>query len=350
MKHISLVRTLFHGLDGNAFVVGIPPHLDIREALLHSESIHLATAYGHLSGWNLLKESILGSRGKVFLLAGCDHNFTEPELLADWLIASKKRTVQARIFNKQDRYFHPKVLILNAQSTNLKKLPIAIVGSGNLSAGGLLKNVECALFTDRLELVAEIACWFSTLFNDGIPITADFIALYRPLYEKAVRNRERERRSAKRLNERIDGVRKAQIESKTKEVAAGERAFHVVNTNMRYDPEAHHHMLNEGQACAYEEGWKEKIRRIQEGDIVFLYESFGPGIVAFGTANGKAKEDSSENSCCIKLEEFRRICPPISAREITSMNRSQVTFGQVWQRPRLELALKLYEEALRRSL
>jgi hypothetical protein len=134
-----------------------------------------------------------------------------------------------------------------------------------------------------------------------------------------------------------------------KEIMGSHPTFHVVNTNMRYDKEAHRHMLKEHEACAYEERWKGKIKNIAKADVVFLYQSFGPGIVAFGVARGEVIDRSTENSCCMKLERFHRIYPPISAAEISRMNGSPVAFGQTWQRPGRELALKLYEEALRRS-
>jgi hypothetical protein len=135
--------------------------------------------------------------------------------------------------------------------------------------------------------------------------------------------------------------------------------FHAVNTNIRYDsPNAHMHahMLKNHLACAYEEWWMEKIRKIRKDDIVFLYRSKGrypevpgyPGIVALGIATGSVDDRPLENTCCMRLKEFHHLYPPISAGEISAMNGSPITFGQVWQKPNRELAERLYREALNR--
>jgi len=41
-----------------------------------------------------------------------------------------------------------------------------LVGSGNLSAGGLRSNVECFLYTDRFKDVGDLLSWFDGLFSD----------------------------------------------------------------------------------------------------------------------------------------------------------------------------------------
>jgi hypothetical protein len=280
--------------------------------------------------------------------------------LADWLAAAQEDTVFARVFDRTDPYFHPKVLLVNAESNDTHKLRFAIVGSGNLSQGGLLDNVECSAYIDGPESVLQLKSWFERLFTLATPISVDLIREYEPRYRNALRHEEKTRRGGHRLRKRLLQARAASIERKAREVIRETTGFHVVNTNIRWDygPNcAHMNMLRNHEACAYEEGWMEKIRNIKKGDVVFLYRSGKwwhpevpgkPGIVAFGIATGNLRDRPSEDTCCMKLEEFRRVYPPISAAEIAAMNGSRITFGQVWQRPNRELAKKLYQEALNR--
>jgi HKD family nuclease len=351
--------TLFASGKGTAHVVGLPEEFDVREELAKADSVHLATAYGHLSGWTLIEDAVLRCKGPVYLLTGLNHCLTEPALLANWLAAAREDAVFARVFDTPDTCFHPKVLLVNAESNDVKKLRFAIVGSGNLSRGGLLDNIEASAYVDRAESVLELKGWFEWLFTTATPITSDIISEYEPLYRRALRHEEKSRRAAHRVRKRLESARTTSIGLKAKKVIGEITAFHVVNTNIRYDsPDAHMHahMLENHEACAYEEGWKEKIRNINEGDIVFLYRSQKwhpevpgrPGIVAFGIATGSAEDRPLEDSCCMKLKEFHRLYPPISAEEITTMNGSPIAFGQVWQRPNREFAESLYREALNR--
>jgi HKD family nuclease len=350
-------QTLFRRASGEAHVAGLPVGFDIGEELSRADSVHLATAYGHMSGWKLVKDGVLGCRGRVYLLTGLNHDLTEPRLLADWLAAAREDVALARVFDCSGLYFHPKVLLVNAESSNRQKLRFAIVGSGNLSKGGLLANVECSAYIDRSDSLSQLKSWFDHLFCVATPITKDLIAEYEPCYKNAMRHEARSRKATSRLRSRVLRKRALTVERNASATIRDGTEFHVINTNIRYDPKAHEHMLRRHRACAYEEGWMEKIRKIKKGDIVFLYRSMrwhaevpgGAGIVALGIATGVLEERPSKDTSCTGLEEFRRVYPPISAHEITAMNGRPVTFGQVWQRPNRELARALYMEALRRS-
>lgn len=348
-------QTVFQGRDGNAVLFGAPSSFDIKEELAHAESIQLATAFARMSGWNLLKDAILKSEGMVYLLAGLDYNLTEPKLLAQWMDASEKPSINARVFDRHDAFFHPKVLIVNGESRNPQRR-FAVIGSGNLSEAGLLDNVECSIYTDEDKLVAGLSAWFARLFARAIPVTLELITKYEAGYHATAHIRETQRRANRQRRKRIDDVRKAIVAHKLEKTLGKNPTFHVVNTNMKHDKDAQTYMLESHKACAYESGWMEKVENIQKGDVVFLYRSSkwhtevpgGPGIVAFGLATGKLDNRPSENTCCAVLEDFRRIHPPISAPEISSIHGSRVTFGQVWHRPNQDLAKKLYREALRR--
>lgn len=92
----------------------------------------------------------------------------------------------------------------------------------------------------------------------------------------------------------------------------------VVNTNYKYNEEAHNDMLHNGKAAAYYSPWKDKIRRIQKGDKVFLYQS-GTGIVAAGIGTGtvdtKDYKGEPDEEYFMMLDSFHRLKEPLSAGE-----------------------------------
>jgi phosphatidylserine/phosphatidylglycerophosphate/cardiolipin synthase-like enzyme len=77
--------------------------------------------------------------------------------------------------------FHPKVLVVSGEQSR----DFAVVGSGNLSAGGFRDNVECSLFTDDQELVSDLSGWFDEVSKTlAVKLEEPVIRLYEPLYKK----------------------------------------------------------------------------------------------------------------------------------------------------------------------
>jgi len=97
-----------------------------------------------------------------------------------------------------------------------------------------------------------------------------------------------------------------------------EPRFFILNTNKRYDEESHHDMVTNGVAAAFNHPWKEKIEKITEGSVVFLYAN-GVGIVGAGVAPRDVQkveyQGVPENAYRKKLNDYRRV-KPLSAREI----------------------------------
>lgn len=67
-----------------------------------------------------------------------------------------------------------------------------------------------------------------------------------------------------------------------------ENNCYVLNTDYSNNPKHDDAMIKEHMAAAYNTGWKEKIKKFQKGDTVFLYRS-GVGLVAYGKADGILK-------------------------------------------------------------
>ena len=73
------------------------------------------------------------------------------------------------------------MLIVNYNDT---QRDFAVVGSGNLSLGGLRKNTECGWFIDDATAVTRVRDWFDAEFRLGKPLTTELIAVYERGYKK----------------------------------------------------------------------------------------------------------------------------------------------------------------------
>ena len=188
MKDLQLPGML--GL-GNAVVLELPTSFDLLAEIESAKEIKLATAFGHMSGWNSIRPSIERSTAEIQLLTGLSFCQTEPRLLSDWLNMSRRdKRIQPRLFVKSDMTFHPKVLLIESP-----KRHCVVIGSGNLSGGGFLNNIECSLFSTVPCIVQQADEWFERLFGDNAltsTLRGKDIDKYRTKYNEATRkNRER---------------------------------------------------------------------------------------------------------------------------------------------------------------
>jgi HKD family nuclease len=149
--------------DGPAVVIGVPRSFDLCSEIASADAIRLVTAFAHQSGWEKVAAAISGSSAKtVRLLAGTSFLQTEPKVLAEWLKLVSPGKLEAKLYHAETRItFHPKVLIVDGRRS------FAIVGSGNLSQGGLHGNIECAVFVESTTLLAELRKWFDATFSSG---------------------------------------------------------------------------------------------------------------------------------------------------------------------------------------
>ena len=215
---------------GTAAVVGLPKDFNLRKKLSNSSSVKIATAFARMSGWRLIRSAVAACKGNVEILAGLDFFQTDPHLLEQWLRLSLeserfscKIVTANRAFNGT---FHPKVLIARGANRD----DFAVVGSGNLTAGGLSNNVECGLFTTETAVISKLVGWFDDLYeNLAICLTEPEIRKYRPLYEShKKRNRELTQEQHKKLKivaKEIDLLSQARLRHWRKAVADAKRLF-----------------------------------------------------------------------------------------------------------------------------
>lgn len=117
--------------------------------------------------------------------------------------------------------------------------------------------------------------------------------------------------------------------AQTESTATERLRFHVLNTNKRHNIDDQGDMLREGIAAAFYGRCKLNIDRIQQGDIVFLYEN-GVGIIAYGKGSGQTlKKDryGDKDECHYqKLSDFVILEQPISASQTKKILGRNVVF------------------------
>jgi hypothetical protein len=108
--------------------------------------------------------------------------------------------------------------------------------------------------------------------------------------------------------------------------------YYILNTNISNSQEDHDDMLRNAKAAAYSDPWKFNIERLAKGDVVFLYQT-RVGIVALGVADGKLQKaachwnpEDAEVEYSMKLLQFRRVSPPLTAAEIRKLTETKYVF------------------------
>jgi HKD family nuclease len=214
--------------EGLAAVIGLPPDFELFKSLRESASIRLATAFAHASGWNLISAPILASKGTVHVLAGLHFFQTEPPLLSKWLKETQAENFKCKVVTTHHSKwtFHPKVLIVQGSSG----VDFAVVGSGNLSAGGLRGNVECSLFTDNPRLISGLVKWFDHVYeNFAERLDEQIIRKYTPLYAKfrprAKKLGREQSKGLANLDQQIELQKEARLKHWQQAVADAKRFF-----------------------------------------------------------------------------------------------------------------------------
>jgi len=147
------------------FVGGGRPHLDsLRDLLGSSEETLLATAYVRRSGVDLIKDELkrlCKEGGSARVLTTFDFGLTEPAALEQL----EDLGAQVRVAQLGGRAYHPKIY-LGRSSDSFRVL----VGSANLTACGLLKNVEASVSLGGAGaggVYAEAAAEMDKLWSSG---------------------------------------------------------------------------------------------------------------------------------------------------------------------------------------
>lgn len=137
-------------------------------------------AFAKPSGWALVKEALLSGEKTIKIVVGLNFGITDPKLLDEWLklCLELPKRFEVRVA-PQLPVFHPKVMIVRQQNDSC----FAIVGSGNLTGGGQLHNVECGAYLDSELEIQELEAWYDSLRST--PLVSRIIEAYRLVYERA---------------------------------------------------------------------------------------------------------------------------------------------------------------------
>jgi HKD family nuclease len=177
-----VARTLIG--EGEAVVVGLPSEFALNQILTKAEKVRLATAFAHRSGWQHFRQGISEGTASVFLLTGLEWCQTEPLLLKEWLQlqSDQPKRIEAKLASPRT-FFHPKVLLVDFAD---QRRNFAIVGSGNLSQGGMDGNTECSVYLQEGNLLKRLSSWFDTEFlrDEAVRLTSRAIEAYEPSYKR----------------------------------------------------------------------------------------------------------------------------------------------------------------------
>ena len=173
---------------GKSVLVGAPVGYSFLQGLQSASCVRVAMAFGHMTGWRAIEAALQQSRArKIEILLGVAFFQTEPallKLLLDWQDVKK---CAARLAPSQTT-FHPKVWIITAQDSTH-----AIVGSANLSNGGLVRNTECSAYLGNSDDIESLNTWFDQLWQESSPLTTDICQMYEAKYLSLLQTRNQSR-------------------------------------------------------------------------------------------------------------------------------------------------------------
>jgi HKD family nuclease len=286
MAQLASLRTLTG--EGHAVVISLPNDFSLLEALRSAVQIRLATAFAHMSGWAYIKEGMVQSSAKTFLLTGFEFNRTEPALLKAWLQLKLSRSDRVSVSISSDAsFFHPKVLIVDSPQG-----AFAIVGSGNLSKGGFESNCECAVYVkDNLYLIG-LRQWFDDQFAAGTPLTDKMIKSYEPDYVKAKKKQVALERAQKQTQKRLKEVGAASMVSWNRALDLAESYFRSSDFEQRYTShqEAARRLLKHLNSPVFDFGRKGWNDFYAEGALGKLDERYREKVFRSGRLRGALRK------------------------------------------------------------
>jgi hypothetical protein len=167
------------------------------------------------------------------------------------------------------RVFHSKVWIVHAVRPNMS---FALVGSGNLSHGGLRGNIESSAYTQNKACLHQLTDWFDSLFSKAQPLTSDFVKYYEARYREARRKVSSADATVRRQETKIRQkyrVFEPPITKSGKQVPSDQPTYFILHTNGSNSEQDHNEMLRRHKASA-NCGKRQVIGRLGKNELVFL--------------------------------------------------------------------------------
>lgn len=170
----------------------------INQELQNAQSARIAIAFLKYSGIRVIEKSLdqcLKNNGIVEIIAGLDFKTTDPQSM-HYLIQLQKSTPNLKFYcygdkdvNKSNIVFHPKIYLFQG-----KRETTAIVGSTNLTQGGLMTNFEANVIfkeTKPLYFSQLEAIYNSVKFTDSVfSPDEEYLIGYSDVYKAFLQNEQ----------------------------------------------------------------------------------------------------------------------------------------------------------------
>lgn len=187
----------------------------INQELEHSDNTQIAVAFLKSSGIKVIEDSLMMSLengGEFELIVGLDFKTTDPKAMK-YFIDLHKQNKKVHFYcygdkgeNKNNIVFHPKIYLFHNQ-----KETVSIVGSTNLTAGGLLSNFEVnTIFSEKkpeyytqLQAIYNSVKYTDTLFTPD----EEYLCQYSDVF-KAFEKNEQSAKKDKGIKETIKQIAK----------------------------------------------------------------------------------------------------------------------------------------------
>jgi len=171
----------------------------INQELQNANSVKIAVAFLKYSGVKVIEkalDSFLKNNGNIEIIAGLDFKTTDPQSM-HYFIQLQKQISGLKFYcygdkdeNKTNVVFHPKIYLFEKG-----KETTGIVGSTNLTRGGLLTNFEVnvviketkPLYFSQLEAIYNSVKFTDSVFSPD----EEYLAGYSDVYKAFIQNEEK---------------------------------------------------------------------------------------------------------------------------------------------------------------
>lgn len=172
-------------------LVGKPQHKTVSDVIKSLKAddiddIWIATAYLNRNGFRHIKDMI-AKASKTKIIVCLDPKVTDWEPL-DEIISM--RSVECKYYKPDPTsYFHPKMYIFKKKRGKYSLL----LGSSNLTHGGLTDNIEANLYYNNLNLsgAKDFINFFDKAFKKAIPLIATDIATFKESRNKYIEHQRK---------------------------------------------------------------------------------------------------------------------------------------------------------------
>ncbi len=183
---------------------GSAPHIKIvTEMMKGAKQVFICMAYLKMSGLVLIQRAVdkaLKSGSQLTVIVGTDQYITEPEALKSLFskVKNRKGCMAFLVPQGSGSTFHPKVYFVKKGS-----VAEALVGSANITGGGLKTNVEASIYAKMdtsSRFCKELQSFIEELRNarSSMPFSVVAISQYEARYQIHKKQRNQAERTAKR--------------------------------------------------------------------------------------------------------------------------------------------------------